>query len=75
MIADFVGVRGGGLLVLGGAQSFGEGGWSGTPLAHVAPVIRRNDGDRSIRSGCATARPADSRGLESRGDADCRQRE
>jgi uncharacterized membrane protein len=39
MIADFVGVRGGGLLVLGGEQSFGEGGWSNTPLAHVAPVI------------------------------------
>ena len=39
MIADFVGIRGGGLLVLGGEQSFGEGGWSNTPLAYVAPVI------------------------------------
>src|SRR5262245_47788491 len=39
MIADFVGVRGGGLLVLGGEQSLGEGGWAGTPLAHVLPII------------------------------------
>lgn len=39
MIADFVGVHGGGLLVLGGALSLGEGGWAGTPLAHVVPVV------------------------------------
>jgi uncharacterized membrane protein len=39
MIADFVGVRGGGLLVLGGEQSLGEGGWAGTPLSDVLPII------------------------------------
>jgi uncharacterized membrane protein len=38
MIADFVGERGGGLLALGGARSFAEGGWAGTPVADVLPV-------------------------------------
>jgi uncharacterized membrane protein len=46
MIADFVGVRGGGLLVIGGPQSLGEGGWAGTPLAHVLPVIIQSRGTR-----------------------------
>jgi len=39
MLADFVDVRGGGLLALGGDASFGEGGWAGTPLAEVLPVV------------------------------------
>jgi uncharacterized membrane protein len=38
MIADFVGDRGGGLLMLGGRHSFAEGGWTGTPVADVMPV-------------------------------------
>ena len=38
MIADFVSKRGGGLLMLGGRHSFGEGGWSGTPVGEVLPV-------------------------------------
>jgi uncharacterized membrane protein len=38
MIAEFVDVRGGGLLVLGGGRSFAEGGYAGTPLAEVLPV-------------------------------------
>ena len=38
MLADFVGERGGGLLMLGGRQSCGEGGYAGTPLADVLPV-------------------------------------
>ena len=38
MLADFVGERGGGLLVLGGRQSFAEGGYVGTPLADALPV-------------------------------------
>lgn len=38
MIADFVGRRGGGLLVLGGFRSFAEGGWGGTPVAEALPV-------------------------------------
>lgn len=39
MIEDFVDVRGGGLLVLGGPRSFSEGGWAGTPLADALPVV------------------------------------
>jgi uncharacterized membrane protein len=39
MIAEFVDVRGGGLLLLGGPRAFAEGGYAGTPLAEVMPVI------------------------------------
>jgi hypothetical protein len=39
MLADFVGTRGGGLLLLGGRHAFGEGGYAGTPLAAVMPVV------------------------------------
>ncbi len=38
MIADFVGERGGGLLMIGGRRAFAEGGWAGTPVADVLPV-------------------------------------
>lgn len=38
MLADFVSVRGGGLLQLGGRRAFSEGGYAGTPLADVMPV-------------------------------------
>ena len=38
MIADFVDKRGGGLLMLGGSRSFGEGGYGATPLADVLPL-------------------------------------
>ena len=39
MIADFVGERGGGFLMIGGLHAFGEGGYVGTPVADVLPVI------------------------------------
>jgi uncharacterized membrane protein len=39
MIADFVSERGGGLLALGGRSAFAEGGWTGTPVEEVLPVI------------------------------------
>ena len=39
MLADFVSVRGGGLLLLGGRHAFGEGGYADTPLAPVMPVV------------------------------------
>jgi uncharacterized membrane protein len=45
MIADFVSQRGGGLLALGGRASFGEGGYSGTPVAEVLPVVVPEDAD------------------------------
>jgi uncharacterized membrane protein len=39
MIADFVSERGGGLLFLGGRDAFAEGGWEGTSVEEVMPVI------------------------------------
>jgi uncharacterized membrane protein len=39
MISDFVGQRGGGLLMLGGRNSFGQGGYINTPLEDVLPVM------------------------------------
>jgi uncharacterized membrane protein len=39
MIADFVSERGGGLLMLGSRRSFAEGGYAGTPVADVLPVV------------------------------------
>jgi uncharacterized membrane protein len=45
MIADFVNVRGGGLLALGGRRAFGEGGYAGTPVADALPVVL--DGSRA----------------------------
>ena len=43
MLADFVNVRGGGSLFLGGRRSFAEGGYAGTPLADVMPVVVTGD--------------------------------
>lgn len=43
MLADFVNLRGGGMLFLGGRSAFAEGGYAGTPLADVLPVYL--DGD------------------------------
>jgi uncharacterized membrane protein len=39
MIADFVSERGGGLLMIGGRAAFAEGGWAGTPVDEVLPVV------------------------------------
>jgi hypothetical protein len=39
MLADFVGERGGGLLLLGGRRALAEGGYAGTALADVIPVV------------------------------------
>jgi hypothetical protein len=39
MLNEFVSVRGGGMLFLGGRRAFAEGGYSGTPLAEIMPVI------------------------------------
>jgi uncharacterized membrane protein len=38
MLEDFVDVRGGSVLMLGGLRSFSEGGWAGTPLSDALPV-------------------------------------
>ena len=39
MIADFVNQRGGGFLMLGSHKSFAEGGYAGTPVADILPVL------------------------------------
>ena len=54
MLADFVSKRGGGLLMLGGRRSFAEGGWAGTPVGEVLPVVTR----RRARSSRSTSRRA-----------------
>ena len=38
MIHDFVSQRGGGFLMLGGRNAFGEGGWAETPVADILPI-------------------------------------
>jgi uncharacterized membrane protein len=50
MVADFVNKRGGGLLMLGGRRSFAEGGWTGTPLAEVFPVVLDGGANKSYFS-------------------------
>jgi uncharacterized membrane protein len=39
VLADFVSKRGGSLLMLGGRRAFAEGGWGGTPVGEVMPVV------------------------------------
>ena len=39
MMADFVNVRGGGFLALGGRRAFAEGGYAGTPVGEALPVV------------------------------------
>ena len=43
MIADFVNQRGGGFLMIGGRNSFAEGGYAGTPIADILPVVLEPD--------------------------------
>ena len=49
MIADFVSQRGGGLLLLGGRNSFAQGGYEGTPVAEALPVFL--DDERNTAGG------------------------
>lgn len=39
MLVDFAAQRGGGVLLLGGRRAFSEGGFAGTPLAELSPVV------------------------------------
>ena len=39
MIVDFVSQRGGGFLAIGGRNAFAEGGYAGTPVADILPVV------------------------------------
>ena len=43
MINDFVNHRGGGLIMLGSQRSFAEGGYAGTPVAEILPVVLTED--------------------------------
>ncbi|HZR23699.1 MAG TPA: glutamine amidotransferase [Vicinamibacterales bacterium] len=54
MAADFVGERGGGLLVLGG-KSFAQRGLAGTPLEEVLPVELNDRRGALVRTSLATA--------------------
>jgi uncharacterized membrane protein len=45
MLQRFVSERGGGLLMLGGMESFRNGGWEGTPLEAALPVWMGKEGD------------------------------
>jgi uncharacterized membrane protein len=48
MLQDFVRTRGGGLLMLGGVNSFGLGNYASTPIADMLPMqITANDGPYS----------------------------
>jgi hypothetical protein len=58
MLADFVGERGGGMLVLGGRRAFAEGGWTGTPVAEVLPVMLGTPGGEEPEVTRLTFRPS-----------------
>ncbi len=44
-IDQWIGQRGGGLLMVGGPRSFAAGGWHDSPLAEMLPIVMRDDGD------------------------------
>ena len=75
MIADFVDRRGGGLLMLGGARSFGEGGYGGTPVADALPLLIDPETRASEPAPLARLKVAPTRGRAgARRHADCRHR-
>ncbi len=44
-IDQWIGQRGGGLLMVGGPRSFAAGGWHDSPLAEMLPITMREEGD------------------------------
>lgn len=58
MMADFVARRGGGLLVLGGRRSLGEGGFAGTALADALPVVLPDQTEPDVVEVTAELTPA-----------------
>ncbi|HET6424717.1 MAG TPA: glutamine amidotransferase, partial [Planctomycetaceae bacterium] len=44
-IDQWIGQRGGGLLMVGGPRSFASGGWDDTPIAPMLPITMRDEGD------------------------------
>ena len=61
MIAEFVNLRGGGLLALGGRASFAEGDFPGTPIADVLPLnLDRTGSDTGAPATLLKIRPTQS---------------
>ena len=61
MIAEFVNLRGGGLLALGGRASFAEGDFPGTPIADVLPLnLDRTRSDTGAPATLLKIRPTQS---------------
>jgi uncharacterized membrane protein len=58
MIGDFVGRRGGGLLVTGGRRAFADGGYRGTPLEDAIPVILESPGEEYFSEVAVSLTPA-----------------
>jgi len=56
LLEEFVKTRGGGLLMLGGVNSFGLGGYAGTPVARLLPV-RVGAGDAAYSDETLQAQP------------------
>jgi uncharacterized membrane protein len=56
MLAEFVDRRGGGLMMLGGARSFSEGGYAGTAVGDVLPLVL-DPGQRSPQLARLSVKP------------------
>jgi uncharacterized membrane protein len=56
MLAEFVDRRGGGLMMLGGARSFSEGGYAGTAVGDVLPLVL-DPGQRAPQLARLTVKP------------------
>lgn len=61
MIADFVRLRGGGLLALGGQRSFANGGYNETPVADALPIVLPDGADSSFYREVKVGRTAEGR--------------
>jgi uncharacterized membrane protein len=70
MIAEFVDVRGGGLLLLGGHRAFAEGGYSGTPVAEVMPVTLGRSNDALARLKVRPTRAGEAHAVTQLGDTE-----
>jgi uncharacterized membrane protein len=57
MLADFVDRRGGGFLMIGGARAFAEGGYAGTAIADVLPVMLERGGEEDPELTRISVRP------------------
>ncbi len=46
LMSDFVGLRGGGLLMIGGKNAFAQGGYINTPLEDILPLVLRPEAEK-----------------------------